>query len=275
MLEDWEGYRASRPVRIGNAAAAQLQLDIYGELLDSVYIYDEFEPLSYDFWKNLVRLVNWVGEHWREPDYGIWEVRGGVRPFLHSRVMCWVALDRALRLAQKRSFPAPWDRWLATRDQIYSNIYEDFWDAELATFVQFHGSKAVDASALLLPLVDFIGPHDPRWRSTLRVINERLVEDVLVYRYDVLKGAQDGLPGREGTFSMCSFWNAECLARAGDVRLARFHFEKALAYANHVGLFAEEIGLQGEHLGNFPQAFTHLALISAAHCLDQATEKSA
>jgi GH15 family glucan-1,4-alpha-glucosidase len=273
-LEHWEGYQGSRPVLIGNAAARQLQLDIYGELLDSVYIYNQLEPISYDFWKNLVQLIDWVCDHWRQPDHGIWEVRGGAHPFLYSRAMCWVALDRGIRLAQKRSFPAPWDRWIGTRDQIYSDIYEEFWDAELGTFVQFQHSKAVDASALLLPLVKFIGPNDPRWRSTLKVINERLVEDVLVYRYDILKGAQDGLPGREGTFSMCSFWNVECLARSGDVKLARYCFEKALAYANHLGLFAEEIGLQGEHLGNFPQAFTHLGLISAACCLDHALQKT-
>jgi GH15 family glucan-1,4-alpha-glucosidase len=273
-LAHWEGYQGSRPVRVGNAAARQLQLDIYGELLDSVYIYNRLEPISYDFWRNLVQLIDWVCDHWRQPDYGIWEVRGGVYPFLYSRVMCWVAIDRGVRLAERRSFPAPWDRWIGIRDEIYTSIYEDFWDAELGTFVQFQGSKAVDAAALLLPLVKFIGPNDPRWRSTLKVINERLVEDVLVYRYDVLKGAQDGLPGREGTFSMCSFWNVECLARAGDVKLARFYFEKTLAYANHLGLFAEEIGLQGEHLGNFPQAFTHLGLISAACHLDQELEKA-
>jgi GH15 family glucan-1,4-alpha-glucosidase len=202
FLQHWEGYQGSSPVRIGNAAARQLQLDIYGELLDSVYIYNRLEPISYDFWKNLVQLIDWVCEHWRQPDYGIWEVRGGVYPFLYSRVMCWVAIDRGVRLAQKRSFPAPWDRWIGTRDAIYAHIYEDFWDAELGTFVQFQGSKSVDASALLLPLVKFIGPNDPRRCSTLKVINERLVEDVLVYRYDVIKGAQDGLPGREGTFSM-------------------------------------------------------------------------
>jgi len=271
-LDHWQGYKGSRPVRIGNAAARQLQLDIYGELLDSIYIFNKLEPISYDLWRYLVRLINWVCDHWREPDYGIWEVRGGPYPFLHSRVMCWVAIDRGLRLAQKRSFPAPWDRWVRTRDEIYCNVYDDFWDEELGTFVQFQGSKAVDASALLLPLVKFIGPNDPRWRSTLRLINKRLLEDVLVYRYNVLKGAQDGLPGREGTFSMCSFWNVECLARGGDIKLARFYFEKALAYANHLGLFAEEIGLEGEQLGNFPQAFTHLALISAAYYLDQKLE---
>jgi GH15 family glucan-1,4-alpha-glucosidase len=135
--------------------------------------------------------------------------------------------------------------------------------------VQFKGSKAVDASALLMPLVKFIGPNDPRWRSTLRVINEQLVEDSLVYRYNVIKGAAEGVSGREGTFSMCSFWNVECLARAGDLKQARLYFEKALGYANHLGLYSEELSLNGEQLGNFPQAFTHLGLISAAYYLDR------
>jgi GH15 family glucan-1,4-alpha-glucosidase len=199
-------------------------------------------------------------------------VRGGPREFLYSRVMCWVAIDRGLRLSRKRSFPAPHDRWRQVRDQIFRDIYENFWDEKFGTFVQFKGASTVDASALLLPLVKFIGPNDPRWRSTLRVINERLMEDGLVYRYNVMEGAADGLPGREGTFSMCSFWNVECLARAGDLKQARFNFEKALGYANHLGLYAEQVGRSGEQLGNFPQAFTHLGLISAAWYLDQHLE---
>jgi GH15 family glucan-1,4-alpha-glucosidase len=269
LLDHFEGYRGSRPVRIGNSASRQLQLDIYGELMDSVYIYNKLEPISYDFWTQLVKLVDWVCDNWRRQDEGIWEVRSGPQEFLYSRVMCWVAIDRAIRLAVKRSFPAPLEKWIPIRDRIYRDIYENFWDDELGTFVQYKGAKTVDASALLMPLVKFIGSNDPRWRSTLQVINEELVEDSLVYRYSVLKGAQDGLPGREGTFSVCSFWNVECLARAGDLKQARFYFEKTLGYANHLGLFAEEIGLNGEQLGNFPQALTHLGLISAAYCLDE------
>lgn len=271
-LDHFEGYRRSRPVRVGNAAHHQLQLDIYGELMDSVYIYNKLEPISYDFWRHLVELVNWVCENWQRSDEGIWEVRGGPKEFLYSRVMCWVAIDRGVRLAIKRSLPAPLDRWVQIRDAIYCDVYDNFWNQDLQTFVQYKGGQTVDAAALLMPLVKFIGPTDPRWRSTLRVINERLVEDSLVYRYNVLKGADDGLPGREGTFSMCSFWNVECLARAGDLKLARFYFEKALGYANHLGLYAEELGQRGEHLGNFPQAFTHLSLISAAHYLDRKLE---
>lgn len=269
-LKNLEGYKGSRPVRIGNGAANQLQLDIYGELMDSVYIYNKFgELIAYDLWRNLAQLIDWVCDNWQRPDAGIWEIRGGPRQFLYSRMMCWVAVDRGLRLAEKRSFPCPWEKWRATRDQIYKDIYENFWDQELGCFVQFKGSKAVDASSLLMPLIRFIAPNDPRWQSTLKVINEQLVADSLVYRYNVLKGAATGFGGQEGTFSMCSFWNVECLARAGDLKQARLYFEKALGYANHLGLYAEELGLNGEHLGNFPQAFTHLALISAAYYLDR------
>jgi GH15 family glucan-1,4-alpha-glucosidase len=273
-LPHFEGYRKSCPVRIGNGAHDQLQLDIYGELMDSVYIYNKFgELISYDLWLHLVDLIDWVCQNWRRPDEGIWEVRGGPYEFLYSRVMCWVALDRGIRLAQKRSFPAPLAIWYETRDEIYRDIYEEFWDAELKCFVQFKGSKAVDASSLLMPLMKFIGPSDPRWRSTLKVINENLVEDSLVYRYNILKGADTGLPGLEGTFSICSFWNVECLAGAGDLKLARFYFEKTLGYSNHLGLFSEELGPNGDQLGNFPQAFTHLGLISAAYNLDRRLEE--
>jgi GH15 family glucan-1,4-alpha-glucosidase len=269
-LRHFKGFRGSRPVRIGNAAANQLQLDIYGELLDSVYLYDKYgEPISYDFWTHLVRLVNWVCTHWHQPDDSIWEVRGGKRPFLYSRVLCWVAIDRGVRLAERRSFPAPLVRWRRIRDQIYQDVYHSFWNPKLHAFVQFKGAKAVDASSLLMPLVKFISATDPRWRAHMETVKSSLVEDSLVYRYNVLAGSQDGLSGGEGTFSMCSFWYVECLARAGDLKQARFLFEKALGYANHLGLYSEELGLCGEHLGNFPQAFTHLALISAAWNLDR------
>jgi GH15 family glucan-1,4-alpha-glucosidase len=273
-LRHFEGYRGSRPVRIGNGAYDQLQLDIYGELMDSVYIHNKFtELISYDLWLRLTQLMDFVCDNWQRPDEGIWEVRGGPHEFLYSRVMCWVALDRGIRLAQKRSFPAPRTRWLQVRDEIYRSIYQQFWDPDLGTFVQHKGAQTVDASALLMPLVKFIGPNDPRWRSTLKLLNQRLAEDSLVYRYNVLRGANTGFPGREGTFTACSFWNVECLARAGDVKLARFYFEKTLGYASPVGLFSEEIGLSGEQLGNFPQAFTHLGLISAAYYLDRSLDQ--
>lgn len=269
-LSHWSGYAHSRPVRIGNAAHHQLQLDIYGELMDAVYLYNKYaEPISHDLWRNLVRLVEFVRTHWREPDEGIWEVRGGRREFLVSRVMCWVAVDRAIRLAQKRSFPAPLDRWYAVRDAIYQDVFDSFWDPARRAFVQHKGAKTTDAATLLMPLVKFISPTDPRWLSTLRTIERDLVEDSLVFRYRPQDSAPDGLIGEEGTFNMCSFWYVEALARAGDVDQARFIFEKMLGYANHLGLYSEELGPRGEHLGNFPQAFSHLALISAAYCLDR------
>jgi GH15 family glucan-1,4-alpha-glucosidase len=268
-LPHFAGYQHSVPVRIGNGAAGQLQLDIYGELLDSVYIYNKHvEPISYDFWMNLVRLINWVCDHWQKPDEGIWEVRGGRRQFLYSRVLCWVAVDRGIRLAQHRSFPAPLERWRRVRDKIYQAVYHQFWNSKLRAFVQYKGSKTVDASSLLMPMLKFISPRDPRWRSHLATVEKTLVADSLVYRYNTLSGAKDGLSGEEGTFCMCSFWYVECLARAGNLKQARFIFEKAHGYANHLGLYSEELGLRGEQLGNFPQAFTHLALISAACNLD-------
>jgi GH15 family glucan-1,4-alpha-glucosidase len=269
-----EGYMGSKPVRIGNGACDQLQLDIYGELMDSVYLYDKYgQPISYDLWVNLVRLVEWVTNHWQLPDEGIWEVRGGRKQFLFSRVMCWAAIDRGIRLARKRSFPAPIDRWRRVRDEIYESVFEHFWDDKRRAFVQYEGAKTTDASALLMPLIKFIGPTDPRWLSTLRAIEQDLVDDSLVYRYRSERAASDGLSGTEGTFCICSFWYAECLARAGDLEQARYYFEKMLGYANHLGLFPEELGPAGEHLGNFPQAFTHIGLISAAYYLDRQLSK--
>ncbi len=270
-LSHLEGYRGSSPVRIGNGAYNQLQLDIYGELMDSVYLYNKHgAPISFDLWKNLVRLIDWVCANWRRKDEGIWEVRGGQQEFLYSRLMCWVAIDRGVRLALKRSFPAPLDRWLRERDEIYMNIFKEFWSADRGAFVQHRGATTLDAANLLMPLVKFVGPTDPRWLSTLTAIEKELVDDSLVYRYRVGDAASDGLRGEEGTFCMCSFWYVECLSRAGDLEKARFFFEKMLGYANHLGLYSEELGPSGEHLGNFPQAFTHLALISAAVNLDRA-----
>jgi GH15 family glucan-1,4-alpha-glucosidase len=269
-LDHLEGYRGSRPVRIGNAAAGQLQLDIYGELMDSVYLYNKYgEPISYRLWRNMVHLVNWVCRHWQESDEGIWEVRGGRKEFVHSRLMCWVAVDRALRIARDRSFPAPLTDWLQVRNAIYEDIVENFWDQERRVFVQYKGSRELGASVLLMPLVKFISPRDPMWLSTLGAIERELVDDSLVYRYKTGDSPLDGLTGGEGTFSMCSFWFVECLSRSGDIEKARFFFEKMLGYANHVGLYGEELGPSGEHLGNFPQAFTHLSLISAAYDLNR------
>jgi GH15 family glucan-1,4-alpha-glucosidase len=275
VLPHLRGYRGSAPVRIGNGAATHLQLDIYGELMDSVYLYDKWgEPISHDLWMNVVRLIEWVCDHWHLADEGIWEVRGGRQEFLYSRVMCWVAVDRAVRMARKRSFPAPLAKWIDVRDKIYNEVFTGFWNQEKQAFVQHKGSSTMDAACLLMPLVKFISPTDPMWLSTLKAVEKELVEDSLVHRYKIGNAAPDGLPGKEGTFSMCTFWYAECLARGGDAQQARFIFEKMLGYANHVGLYSEELGPAGEHLGNFPQAFTHLGLISAAYALDRKLEDS-
>ena len=276
-LDHLAGHRDSRPVRIGNGASDQLQLDIYGELMDAVYLADKYGTrISHESWQGVRRSLEWLDEHWQEPDEGIWEVRSGRQELLYSRLMCWVAFDRGLRLAEKRSLPAPRERWLATRDAIHDDIHERFWSEERGAFVQSaisaeHPSPPLDASCLLMPLVRFIGPKDPRWLATLDAIGEELTDDSLVYRYSLEDddAGADGLDGIEGTFNMCSFWYVECLARAGRVERARFLFEKMLGYANHLELFAEETGAAGDQLGNFPQAFTHLALISAAHCLDR------
>lgn len=267
-LTHLEGYKGSSPVPIGNGAYTQIQLDIYGELLDSVYIYDlRVEAISYSFWQNLSRHVDWLCDNWTRPDEGIWEVRGGKKEFLYSRMMCWVAFDRAIKIATRHSFPLP-GRWTVERNHIFNSIHTDFWDDELQAFVQYKGAKTVDAATLLMPLIRFIGPKDPQWLSTLRRIEADLVSDFLVYRYRS-GSAFDGLSGGEGTFSMCTFWYVECLSAAGELQKARLYFEKMLGYANHVGLYAEMLSLQGGHLGNFPQAFTHLGLISAALSLDR------
>jgi len=269
-LKHLRGYQGSRPVRIGNAASSQLQLDIYGAIIDAVYLSDKYgEQLPWRGWNGICRSVSWVLKNWKKPDQGIWEIRGSKKQFLHSRLMCWVALDRAIRLSITRSLPAPLVRWGRARDEMYNSIHHDFWNDELGSFVQSKGSEELDASCLMMPLVRFISATDPRWLSTLKAVGEKLMDDSLVHRYSNDTGF-DGLPGAEGTFNMCSFWYVECVARAGDLKKARFYFEKMLSYANHLGLFAEETGSSGEQLGNFPQAFTHLSLISAALYLDKA-----
>jgi GH15 family glucan-1,4-alpha-glucosidase len=267
-LNHLEGYRYSKPVRVGNAAYKQLQLDIYGELIDSIYLYNKYgEAISQDLWCQLTGQINWLCDNWNQPDEGIWEVRGGKQYFLYSRLMCWVAFDRMVRLARARSFPMP-DRWKAIRNQIYVSIFEEFWDPKRKAFVQHKGSENMDASTLLMPLVRFIGPRDPRWLSTLKAIEEDLVSDSLVYRYKS-PGQKKEEMFTEGTFSLCTFWYVECLSRAGYLEKARYYMEKMFGYANHLGLYGEQLGLRGEQLGNFPQAFTHLGLISAVYNLNR------
>jgi GH15 family glucan-1,4-alpha-glucosidase len=280
MLEHLNGYRDSRPVRIGNAAYSQLQLDIYGELLDALYLYNKYVmPIGYDVWSRIRRRLNWLCDNWQRTDEGMWEMRGGRRHFVSSKLMCWVAMDRGLRLAGKRSFPAEQSRWLQVRDQMYEEVLAKGWSAKRQSFIQHYDGESLDASNLLMPLVFFLSPNDPRMLSTLQAINRSpkeggLVSDGLVYRYDSETGV-DGLHGPEGTFNMCTFWLVEALTRAGRVDRtklaeARLLFERMLGHANHLGLYAEEIGGSGEALGNFPQAFTHLSLISAAFNLDRA-----
>lgn len=265
-LPHLRGYGGAAPVRTGNAAYGQVQLDIYGELLDAVYLANKYgEAIGHEGWRYVTRTVDYVCEHWREPDQGIWEMRGPARHWLHSRVMCWVAVDRAMRLAQKRSLPAPLVRWHAARDEIHGSVWDEFWDKERGHFVAARGATHLDGAMLLLPLVRFVSATDPRWLATLDAIGRELTEDALVFRYRV----DDGLDGQEGAFTACSFWYAECLARAGRLAEARLVFERMLGHANHLGLFSEEVGPSGEQLGNTPQALTHLALISAAFFLDR------
>jgi GH15 family glucan-1,4-alpha-glucosidase len=275
VLESLSGYRNSRPVRVGNAAHDQLQLDIYGALADAIYLSNKYgDAISYDAWQGVQRTMEWVENNWQRPDEGIWEVRGGRREFLHSRVMCWVAFDRMIRLAEKRSLAGPTDRWRQVRDAISDDIFTNFWSEDRKAFVQYKGANTLDASVLLMPLMRFISPVDPRWLLTLDAIEQNLTEDALVYRYDTVTSPIDGLTGTEGSFTACSFWFIECLARSHQTEKARLLFDKMLGYANHLGLYSEQLGSSGEHLGNFPQAFTHLALISAATFLDRALSET-
>jgi GH15 family glucan-1,4-alpha-glucosidase len=271
VLDHLDGYQGSKPVRIGNSAVGQRQLDVYGELMDSVYLYNREVPISYDLWTGLCKRLDWLARHWEEPDEGIWEIRGPRQRFTYSALMTWVAYDRAGRLARDRGLPAPVERWRKLAASAHRFVQESCWDPELRSYVMHPGSKLLDASVLVMPLVKFAGPTDPRFLSTLDRITTELNSDSLVYRY--ASTGHDGIAEGEGTFNLCSFWYVEALTRAGRVKEARMIFEKMLTYANHLGLYAEQIGAAGEALGNFPQAFTHLALISAAVNLDQALDR--
>ena len=264
VLDHLEGYRGSRPVRIGNNAADQLQLDIYGEAMDSIYLADTRGlQVGHEGWTQIADMLDWLCEHWNQPEEGIWETRGGRQDFTYGRLMSWVALDRAVRLAQHRGRPADLARWITERDRIYEEITERGWSPKREAFVQNYANEVLDASLLLMPLMGFVAPRDPMWLSTLRAMDQELVSDSLVYRYDP-SASPDGLRGTEGTFSICTFWYVDALARSGRLEEARLTLEKMSTYANHLGLYSEEIGLTGEQLGNFPQAFSHLALINAA-----------
>jgi GH15 family glucan-1,4-alpha-glucosidase len=215
--------------------------------------------------------VDWLVDHWDQPEEGIWETRGGQKDFSYGRLMSWVAFDRALRLATDQARPAPVDHWRDQRDAVYEQLMTRGWHPGRRAFVQHYTSEVLDAALLRMPVTGFISPQDPKWLSTLAAMEEELVTDSLVYRYDP-EASPDGLKGAEGTFSLCSFDYVRALALSGRVEAARTAFEKMLTYANHVGLYSEEIGLSGEQLGNFPQAFTHLALVDAAVALDRSLD---
>lgn len=272
-LPHWEGYRGSSPVRIGNGAADQLQLDIYGEAIDSLYFADQQGlEAGYQGWRRIGDLLDWLADNWNQPEEGIWETRGGRQDFTYGRLMSWVAFDRGIRLSDHRGRPAPVDRWRKERDAIYDQIMANGWNENREAFVQHPKTQVLDSSLLRMTSVGFISPTDPMWASTLDAMEDELVTDSLVYRYDP-EASPDGLLGSEGTFSLCTFTYVDSLARAGQLEKARNTFEKMLTYANHVGLYSEEIALTGEQIGNFPQAFTHLALINAALTLNRQLDR--
>lgn len=269
VLGHLEGYRGSAPVRIGNGAADQLQLDIYGEALASLELADRDGLIApYEGWRKTAGLMDWLCEHWDQPEDGVWETRSGRQDFTYGRVLSWVALDRAIRIARRRGRPGDIARWSAERDAIYEQVMTRGFHPERRAFVQHYRSDILDASLLAMPGLDFISPTDPMWESTLRAMDTELVSDSLVYRYDP-NASPDGLAGTEGTFNMCTFWYVEALALAGRIDDARLTFEKMLTYSNPLGLYSEEIAPTGEQIGNFPQAFSHLSLISTATHLDE------
>ncbi|PRH79846.1 glucoamylase [Streptomyces solincola] len=274
ILDHWEGYAASSPVRIGNGAASQLQLDIYGEALDSIYFAHRHGlHMAHDGWTALLTNLEWLTDHWDQAEEGIWETRGGRQDFTYGRTMSWVAFDRALRLAEANGRPSGAERWRRARDACYRQVMADGWNAERQAFVQHYGSEVLDSSLLRMATVGFVTPDDPMWVTTLDAMERDLVSDSLVYRYDP-QASPDGLRGSEGTFSLCTFMYVDALARAGRTDRARLVLEKMMGYANHLGLYSEEIDPTGRQLGNFPQAFTHLALIDAAITLDAALDRS-
>ncbi len=262
-LDHLDGYRGSRPVRIGNAAADQKQLDVYGAVLDAAHLCHERmgHPIHPEFGRVLRLLAEQAAARWREPDQGIWEVRGGPRHFLYSKLLCWVALDRAIRLADRAGLSGDVDGWRREGEAIRHAILTEGYDAELGAFTQTLGAPVLDASALAIPLVGFLPPTDPRVRSTVEQIQAQLTSHGLVFRYL----ADDGLPGGEATFALCSFWLVDNLALSGRLDEARALFERVVGYANDLGLLAEEIApVDRALLGNYPQGFTHLAVIRSA-----------
>ncbi|HWG38043.1 MAG TPA: glycoside hydrolase family 15 protein [Terriglobales bacterium] len=262
------GYRESRPVRIGNGAALQQQLDSYGEVLDAVYTYAKWrQGLELPMWNSLRPLVEYAAAHWQEPDESIWEVRGGRQQFTYSKVMCWVALDRGIKLAQRHNLPGAVAEWMGAREQIRAQVHQRGYNPKLHAYTQTFDNAVLDSSLLLMPLLRFSSPHEPRMEATIRRIRERLTRDSLVARYENTES--DGVGGPEGAFSICTFWLVDCLTLLGRAEEARGLFEHMLRYASPVGLFSEEIDpASGMALGNYPQAFTHMALLNSAHNLE-------
>jgi GH15 family glucan-1,4-alpha-glucosidase len=274
-LDHLEGWRGARPVRLGNGAADQLQLDIYGEAMDAIFTADMAGlPIAYKGWQSLTKIVDWLCDNWDQPDEGIWETRGGRKDFTYGRFQCWVALDRAIRLAAQHGWPANIARWAEQRDRIFNQIMTRGWNKKVKAFTQHYSTEVLDSSLLMMPLEGFITPTDPLWLSTLSAMDKELVSDSLVYRYNPA-ATPDGLRGSEGTFSLCTFLYVDALARAGRLEEAELTFEKMNTYANHLGLYSEEIGQTGDQLGNFPQAFTHLSLINAAISLNDQLDRAA
>ena len=270
-IPELEGYMNSKPVRIGNAAYDQFQLDIYGEIMDSAHIFRKFGgAVDADYWEYLRRVVNFVIDHWREPDEGIWETRGGRQHFVFSKVMCWVAMDRAIKAATDLKLPGDVEAWKKVRDEICNDVMSKGYSQERQAFVQSYGSDNLDAANLMLPLVGFIPATDPMMRSTIKATQKELTnKQGFVYRYTKF---DDGLDGSEGSFIICTFWLADNLIHLGQIDEARVLLNSLLACANDLGLLSEEYdSATGNMLGNFPQAFSHLALINTAVQLQQAT----
>jgi GH15 family glucan-1,4-alpha-glucosidase len=263
-------------VRAGNGAWSQQQIDVYGELLGAAHrLADQIMAMDEDMLAFFVALADTAAQRWRDADQGVWEVRGEPRHFLYSKVMCWVALDRAIKLADKLRATARVDGWKRAQDEIWNAVVRNGWNEQAAAFTQYYGSADLDASSLMMPVVGFLPADDPRMLATIDAIADRLTDDRgLVYRYRA-EGGVDGLAGGEGTFLLCTFWLAQALAMVGRVERAREVFERAAGYANDVGLLAEEIDPDtGELLGNFPQAFSHIGLVNAAWAISEAESRT-
>ena len=260
-----KGYEGSTPVRVGNGAVDQRQLDVYGEVMDTLWLSRSYglDP-DEDAWRMQRGLMNWLESGWKEPDDGIWEVRGGRRHFTHSKVLAWVAADRAVRTIETMELDGPVGRYRALRDEIHADVCAKGYDPDRQTFTQSYGSTALDAALLLIPQVGFLPAHDERVRGTLRAVQRHLSVDGMLRRYDTDE-TDDGVPGAEGAFVACSFWLADALVMDGQIDAGREQFERLLTLRNDVGLLAEEYDVRaGRQLGNTPQAYSHLALVYSA-----------